>query len=322
MKSDLSILLLSVGLIVLLGCSSNVEAPAANANEAIADNVEETAVPQATELPPTATAVPTEPLPSSTAPLPMLSPTATATATPEPPQITSLKELVGYWEYEGFHTNAGGRLHYFYRIRADGVMEIADSLADLESGEIKARTGFWFDEGVWHTQLVSGFWSNNTCYTGSGKPIVGRYEIRPDADGVLRFFRITDSCQIRTSLSDNDATFTPVHSEAVEWFVDGETGLPLNPDAAPADGRFVLVGTLIALNQADVAAPQASIRLPTGEVVDLVIPPLDSVIIRGEEEVDLAAYDPDYPLRVRLICHEQIDQSPLVEEMVVLATLE
>ena len=53
-----------------------------------------------------------------------------------------------------------------------------------------------------------------------------------------------------------------------------------------------------------------------------MIPPLDSVIIRGEEEVDLAAYDPDYPLRVRLVCHEQSDQSPLVEEMVVLTTLE
>ena len=63
--------------------------------------------------------------------------------------------------------------------------------------------------------------------------------------------------------SDVEAPAANANETIVEWFVDGETGLPLNPNAAPADGRFVLVGTLMAINLADVAAPQASIRLPS-----------------------------------------------------------
>ncbi len=133
----------------------------------------------------TETVVATETAVSTNTPQPtMILPTGTPlpapTSTPEPPRISALAELVGYWEYNGFETNDGGKLQYVYRFRADGILEIADSRRELESGEIKARVDFWFEEGVWHSQFVTGFWRAGNCFTGSEKPITGRYEIRPD----------------------------------------------------------------------------------------------------------------------------------------------
>ncbi len=139
----------------------------------------ETAVLTNTPILPTETAVSTN-TPQPTMILPTGTPLPAPTSTPEPPRISALAELVGYWEYNGFETNDGGKLQYVYCFPADGILEIADSRRELESGEIKARVDFWFEEGVWHSQFVTGFWRAGNCFTGSEKPITGRYEIRPD----------------------------------------------------------------------------------------------------------------------------------------------
>jgi hypothetical protein len=103
--------------------------------------------------------------------------------------------------------------------------------------------------------------------------------------------------------------------------VDFGLATPLTPDQASPSlvdmryGRVVLVGTLLELVVADSSAPQATLRLPSGEVFSFIGPPLEGIQIDGDEALDLAAYDPDFPVRVRLIV--QANDPFVVEEMAV-----
>ncbi len=264
-------------------------------------------MPTETAVPPTQTPVP---------PLP--------TATLAPANITTVGELAGYWQRSLSNLSLNNtRNQDVYHFRVDGILEVAVSLADLEAGEVKARANYWFEDGLWQSQITSGIWTGFNCYSGTGKPGTGRYEIRPVEDGTIRFLTISDPCTMRVlNLTDDNNTLTMLDLADEDWFTDTETGLPLNPGEFPADSQFVLVGTMLNLDASNAAAPVVMLRLPSGQVVEVIAPPLSEITIDGEVAPDLAAYDPLYPVRARLLVQVAEDGSLQAVEMLVLTTLQ
>jgi hypothetical protein len=260
----------------------------------------ETAVP-ATEIPPTETSLPTE------------------SPTPDRMLITHPNDLIGTWH---FAPRSIEHDEDFFRFYPDGTFAVADSVADLEAGNIKLVADYWFEDGLLWTRQPSvgqSHWNGGECFN-NGKWRKTRFEVIVQDEQTLEIIAPGVSCKAQKQWLEG--VYTRITAEPVDLHIDPDSGLLINPDSFPDDDSFIVEGTLMDVDLTSSDAPQLVMRLPSGETVTIVTQPSDQILDTAGNTVDLTTYEyevsPLNPLRIRATVQKQDDGLLISDDLIVL----
>ncbi len=322
------LILVTTGWMLFGNNPQQVEEPAAILEEATAAPTQETFAVVEPELPtetaavlPTETAVPAAETPPTETPLP------TSSLTLERTLITHPNDLIGTWHrdpssvVEAIGYDLAEKVIRFY---PGGTFAVANTLAELEAGDIQLAADYWFEDGMLQTQQPSigqEYWTANGCLRSSGKWGKSRFEVAVKDEQTLEFVMLSGGCQ-----SQRDwivGVYTPTTADTIDLHIDPDSGLVINPDSVPGNASFIVEGTLIDVDLTSSDAPQLVVRLPSGETVLIASQPIDQVLDSAGINVDLTTYEydvsPPNPLRIRATVQEQDDGVLVSDSLTVLA---
>ena len=297
------------------------EATVAPTEERIAVVEPETPTEEPT-LPPTETAVPATELPPTDTPLPTVSPT------PERMLITHPNDLIGTWQLNRPPPSDEGIGESVIRFYPGGTFTVADTVADIDAGNIKLAADYWFEDGLWWTRQASigqVFWGSSgspgSCFTGTGRWLKTHFEVVVQDEQTLEFFAPAGGCRFQKNWMVG--VYTRITAEPVDLRIDPNSGLLINPDPLPDDDSFIVEGTLMEVDLTSADAPQLAVRLPSGETVNIVTQPVDQILDTASTNVDLTAYEyevsPLNPLRIRATVQKQNNGLLTSDDLIVLA---
>ncbi|MCP5098761.1 MAG: hypothetical protein GY943_24685, partial [Chloroflexi bacterium] len=248
-------------------------------------------------------------------PLPTVSPT------PERILITHPNALIGTWWRDPPATSANN-VEDVYRFHPDGTFAVAETVADVEAGNIKLVADYWFEDGLFWTRQPSvgqAYWpvcNRNT----SGRWRKTRFEIIVQDEQTLKFIVPSSSCQNQMQWLIGD--YTRITTEPVDLHIDPDSGLAINPDPFPDDEPFIVEGTLMEVDLTSSDVPQLVMRLPSGETVIIITQPSDQILDTAGTAVDLTAYEyevsPVNPFRIRATVQTQENGLLISDDLTVL----